>query len=58
MVAHSQPSYSNPAGGLPPGVSFASDNSGPGFFERLFGGPRTNPAPQSVRRPPGRVVTR
>jgi murein L,D-transpeptidase YcbB/YkuD len=61
VVAHSQPGYAKPAGtSLPPGVSFASDNSssGPSFFERLFGGPRAAPAPQSVRRPPGRVVTR
>jgi L,D-transpeptidase YcbB len=59
VVAHSQPSYSKPAGtSLPPGVSFASDNSGPSFFERLFGGPRTNPAPPPGRRPPGRVFTR
>ena len=27
VVAHSQPSYSHPVGSLPPGVSFASDNS-------------------------------
>ena len=43
QVAHSQPSYgggSRPS--LPPGVSFASN--GPGFFERLFGGPPTPPA--------------
>jgi murein L,D-transpeptidase YcbB/YkuD len=53
VVAHSQPSYSRPPGGsLPPGVNFASDNtyssgfsSGPNFFERLFGGPPTPPAP-------------
>ena len=33
VVAHSQPSYSKPAGtSLPPGVSFASDNSGPGLL--------------------------
>jgi murein L,D-transpeptidase YcbB/YkuD len=48
VVAHSQPSYSRPAGSsLPPGVTFASDNSyssGPSFFERLFG-PPTPPAP-------------
>ena len=48
VVAHSQPSYSRPAGSsLPAGVSFASDNSfssGPSFFERLFG-PPTPPAP-------------
>src|ERR1700761_5496160 len=47
VVAHSQPSY---GGGshqtLPPGVTFASDNtsSGPSFFERLFGGPTAAPA--------------
>ena len=61
VVAHSQPGYAKPAGtSLPPGVSFASDNSssGPSFFERLFGGPRAAPAPQPGRRPPGRVVTR
>jgi L,D-transpeptidase YcbB len=49
VIAHSQPSYSRPPGsGLPAGVSFASDNSfssGPSFFERLFGGPPTPPAP-------------
>jgi murein L,D-transpeptidase YcbB/YkuD len=49
VIAHSQPSYSRPPGSsLPPGVSFASDNSfssGPSFFERLFGGPPTPPAP-------------
>ena len=49
VIAHSQPSYSRPPGSsLPAGVSFASDNSfssGPSFFERLFGGPPTPPAP-------------
>ena len=49
VVAHSQPSYSRPPGSsLPAGVSFASNNSfssGPSFFERLFGGPPTPPAP-------------
>jgi murein L,D-transpeptidase YcbB/YkuD len=49
VVAHSQPSYSRPPGSsLPAGVNFASDNSfssGPSFFERLFGGPPTPPAP-------------
>jgi murein L,D-transpeptidase YcbB/YkuD len=64
VVAHSQPSYSRPAGSsLPPGVAFASDNtssSGPSFFERLFGGGApTPPAPigrrqQSQRR----IITR
>jgi L,D-transpeptidase YcbB len=51
VVAHSQPSYGKPAGTtLPPGVSFASNSGGfssggPSFFERLFGGPPTPPAP-------------
>jgi L,D-transpeptidase YcbB len=49
VVAHSQPGYGKPAGTtLPPGVSFASNSgfsSGPSFFERLFGGPPTPPAP-------------
>jgi L,D-transpeptidase YcbB len=59
VVAHSQPGYSRPPGGLPPGVAFASNNSfysnpfyssgptystGPSFFSRLFG-PPTPPAP-------------
>jgi murein L,D-transpeptidase YcbB/YkuD len=60
VVAHSQPSYGGGSNrNLPPGVSFASDNtsSGPSFFERLFGGP--SPAPATpVRRPPRRVITR
>jgi murein L,D-transpeptidase YcbB/YkuD len=52
VVAHSQPGYSRPPGGVPVGVNFASDNtfspgfsSGPNFFERLFGGPPVPPAP-------------
>jgi L,D-transpeptidase YcbB len=58
VVAHSQPSYSHPVGNLPPGVSFASDNSffssgpsfsGPSFFDRLFG-PPIPPAPVPGRR--------
>ena len=63
MVAHSQPSYGGGARPtLPPGVSFASDNtsSGPSFFERLFGGggsPRP-PAPVGRRQQPQRVITR
>jgi L,D-transpeptidase YcbB len=60
VVAHSQPSYGGGSNrNLPPGVSFASDNtsSGPSFFERLFGGP--SPAPAApVRRPPRRVIAR
>jgi L,D-transpeptidase YcbB len=60
VVAHSQPSYSRPAGNLPSGVNFASDNtsySGPSFFERLFGGPTPAPVPAG-RRPPRGVFTR
>ena len=64
VVAHSQPSYARPTGGLPAGVSFASDNtcstfSGPSFFERLFG-PPTPPAPILGRRQQQqrRVITR
>src|SRR3954462_15849577 len=41
VVAHSQPSYSRPAGSsVPSNVAFNSDygrSSGPSFFERLFG---------------------
>jgi L,D-transpeptidase YcbB len=56
VVAHSQPSYSRPAGGLPAGVSFASNtSSGPSFFERLFGGPTPAPAP-APRRPSRRAI--
>jgi murein L,D-transpeptidase YcbB/YkuD len=55
VVAHSQPSYGGGGSNrnLPAGVSFASDNSnsGPSFFERLFGGPTQAPAAPS-RRPP------
>ncbi len=63
VIAHSQPSYSKPPGGLPPGVNFASDNtfssSGPNFFERLFGGPPSPPAPIGRRQPqPRRIFTR
>jgi L,D-transpeptidase YcbB len=64
MVSHAQPSYARPPGSsLPAGVSFASDNSGPSFFERLFGGPTTLPPtpvgrkPQQ-QKPPQRVITR
>jgi murein L,D-transpeptidase YcbB/YkuD len=58
-VAHAQPSYSHPAGNLPTGVSFASDNSyssGPSFFERLFGGPPAPPPALIGRRPPPRRI--
>jgi len=53
MVARSQPGYSRPAGSsLPSNVAFNSDfgNSGPSFFDRLFG-PRTPPPPVRVQRP-------
>jgi murein L,D-transpeptidase YcbB/YkuD len=53
IMARSQPSYSRPAGSsLPSNVAFNSDygNSGPSFFDRLFG-PRTPPPPVRVQRP-------
>jgi L,D-transpeptidase YcbB len=64
VVAHAQPSYSRPPGSsLPAGVNFASDNtfssgfsSGPSFFERLFGGPPTPPAPIGRRQPQPRFT--
>ncbi len=58
VIAHSQPNYVRPAGNL--GVSFASDNSGPSFFERLFGGPAFAPPPPPGRRrqQPRQVITR
>ena len=53
VVAHSQPGYGHPNTTSPPGVTFASNNggwsSGPSFFERLFGGPPTPPAPVGRR---------
>jgi L,D-transpeptidase YcbB len=54
VVAHSQPGYAHPVTNLPPGVTFASNNNGyssggPSFFERLFGGPPTPPAPVARR---------
>ncbi len=53
VVAHAQPGYGHPNMPLPPGVTFASSNggwsSGPSFFERLFGGPPTPPAPVGRR---------
>jgi L,D-transpeptidase YcbB len=69
VVAHSQPSYSRPPGSSLPGVNFASDNSyssggyassGSNFFERLFGGPPTPPAPIGRRMQPQqrRIFTR
>lgn len=53
VVAHSQPNYTRPSGSaLPSNVAFNSDygSSGPSFFERLFGGPPTPPAPIPGRR--------
>jgi L,D-transpeptidase YcbB len=52
VVAHSQPSYSRPRASLPSNVAFNSDygNSGPSFFERLFG-PPTPPPPVRMQRP-------
>jgi murein L,D-transpeptidase YcbB/YkuD len=56
VVAHAQPNYSRPSGAsLPSNVAFNSDasgfgSSGPSFFERLFGGPPTPPAPIPGRR--------
>ncbi|QWG19243.1 L,D-transpeptidase family protein [Bradyrhizobium sediminis] len=61
VVAHANPSYARPSGSaLPSNVAFNNDfgsSSGPSFFERLFGGPSTPPAP--VGRPQQRrVITR
>src|SRR5438552_6260213 len=62
MVAHSQPSYTRPPGSaLPSNVAFNDGYSGPSFFERLFGGPPTPPAPAGRRGQPQqqrRVITR
>jgi L,D-transpeptidase YcbB len=61
MVSHAQPSYARPRDPLPPGVSFASDNtysSGPNFFERLFGGPSQMTPPAPVGRRPQQRFTR
>jgi murein L,D-transpeptidase YcbB/YkuD len=51
VVAHSQPNYSRPRANLPSNVAFNSDygNSGPSFFERLFGQPTPQP-PVRVQR--------
>ncbi|MDO9062169.1 MAG: L,D-transpeptidase family protein, partial [Bradyrhizobium sp.] len=61
VVAHANPSYTRPSGAsLPSNVAFNSDfggNSGPSFFERLFGGPATPPAPVG-RQQQRRVITR
>ncbi|HEY8336595.1 MAG TPA: L,D-transpeptidase family protein [Tardiphaga sp.] len=57
VVAHSQPSYARPKADIPQGVAFndsfgggSSSNSGPSFFERLFGGPTPAPAPAGNQR--------
>ncbi len=61
VVAHANPSYARPSGSsLPSNVAFNSDfggSSGPSFFERLFGGPPTPPAPVG-RQQQRRVITR
>ncbi|MGZ5870983.1 MAG: L,D-transpeptidase scaffold domain-containing protein [Bradyrhizobium sp.] len=53
VIAHSQPNYVRPAGNVPDGVRFASDNSwsssGPSFFERLFGAPTPAQSPAGRR---------
>jgi L,D-transpeptidase YcbB len=64
VIAHSQPGYPHPVANLPPGVTFASNNgwnnypgsSGPSFFERLFGGPPTPPAPIGRRAQQSRIT--
>jgi murein L,D-transpeptidase YcbB/YkuD len=56
VVAHANPSYGRPSGSsVRSNVAF-NDNSGPSFFERLFGGPSTPPAPAG--RQQRRVITR
>jgi murein L,D-transpeptidase YcbB/YkuD len=58
VIAHSQPSYSRPGrSAVPSNVAFNSDygNSGPSFFERLFGQPSP---PAYIPRRPRRLFTR
>jgi len=61
VVAHAQPSYARPKGPLPNSVNVSdnsfSSNSGPNFFERLFGGGQP-PPPAPVGRPARGVFTR
>jgi murein L,D-transpeptidase YcbB/YkuD len=64
LVSHAQPSYARPSGSaLPSNVAFNDGySSGPSFFERLFGGPPTPPAPVGRRgqqqQQQRRVITR
>ena len=61
VVAHANPSYVRPnSSSLPSNVAFNSDfgSSGPSFFERLFGGPATPPAPVGRQQQQRRVITR
>lgn len=63
VVAHAQPNYSRPRADIPQGVAYNDDrggfgggfNSGPSFFERLFGGP---PAPPPADYGRGRRIYR
>jgi hypothetical protein len=61
VVAHANPSYTRPSGAsVPSNVAFNNDfsgSSGLSFFERLFGGPPTPPAPVG-RQQHRRVITR
>jgi hypothetical protein len=61
VVAHANPSYARPSGAsLPSNVAFNNDfggSSGPSFFERLFGGLSTPPAPVG-RQQQRRVIAR
>jgi L,D-transpeptidase YcbB len=63
LVSHAQPSYARPSAAVPSNVAFNdSYSSGPSFFERLFGGPPTPPAPVGRRgqqqQQQRRVITR
>ena len=59
IIAHSQPNYVRPVGNLPGSVSYAADNSGPSFFERLFGvATPAAPPPGRRRLQPRQVITR
>ena len=52
VIAHAQPNYSRPRADIPQGVAFngSNSNSGPSFFERLFGPATPPPAPVRQRR--------